>query len=66
MRELGLALFLLTDAPCWFGDGCVYACHCNNGAACDRDTGHCPNGCDDGGALGPWFAWGGPGCQVGE
>ncbi|GFO17522.1 fucolectin-related protein [Plakobranchus ocellatus] len=51
---------LLTHGePCskvgWFGDECMFLCHCANESACDQTDGSCQNGCDS-----KWF---GPACQ---
>ncbi|GFO17527.1 fucolectin-related protein [Plakobranchus ocellatus] len=68
MLNKGLALFILfftcffnicNGQPCsnvgWFGDKCMFLCHCANGSACNQTDGSCKNGCDS-----KWF---GPACQ---
>lgn len=48
------------ETPCSigkFGPNCEYDCHCNVGAVCLRNSGHCSdNSCDP--------SWYGAGCQI--
>ena len=57
-----MSSFISVVVPCntegKFGWKCKFTCHCKNGEDCDKVTGHCGSGCEEGRY--------GIGCQYGK
>ena len=57
-----MCVFISVVVPCntegKFGWKCKFTCHCKNGEDCDKVTGHCGSGCEEGRY--------GIGCQYGK